>query len=39
MCEQANIQDAKLTDLCKAIVDSQQKEIDQMKQIHKRLSQ
>ena len=31
MCEQANIQDAEIKDLCKTIISSQQQEIDQMK--------
>jgi hypothetical protein len=31
MCEQANIQDAEIKDLCKNIISSQQQEIDQMK--------
>jgi uncharacterized protein (DUF305 family) len=31
MCEQANIQDAEIQELCKTIVSSQQAEIDQMK--------
>lgn len=31
MCEQANLQDAEIQDLCKAIISSQQQEIDQMK--------
>lgn len=31
MCENANIQDAEIKDLCKTIITSQQAEIDQMK--------
>lgn len=31
MCEQANIQDAEVKELCKTIISSQQEEIDQMK--------
>lgn len=31
MCEKANIRDAEIKDLCKAIITSQQAEIDQMK--------
>jgi len=31
MCEEASIQDAEIQELCKTIISSQQKEIDQMK--------
>ena len=37
MCKQARIEDAELQNVCKAIVSSQQQEIDQMKAISKRL--
>lgn len=37
MCEQASIQDAEVTKLCKEIISSQQREIDQMKGILKRV--
>lgn len=39
MCQQANINDPEVKDLCKEIVTSQQREIDQMKVILKRLDQ
>lgn len=37
MCNEASISDSELKNLCAQIVESQQKEIDQMKQILKRL--
>ena len=37
MCNQANIKDKELSELCRAIVASQQQEIEQMKAILKRL--
>lgn len=37
MCEQAKLTDAEIKDLCTSIVESQQKEIDQMKDILKRM--
>ena len=37
MCEQASVQDGEVTKLCKEIIASQQKEIDQMKAILARL--
>jgi hypothetical protein len=37
MCEQANIQDAEIRDLCASIVQSQQEEINQMKEILSRI--
>ena len=37
MCEQAPVQDGEITKLCKEIIASQQREIDQMKGILKRL--
>jgi uncharacterized protein (DUF305 family) len=30
MCEQASLRDAEIRDLCKTIISSQQREIDQM---------
>ena len=39
MCEQSPIQDAEIQNLCKSIIASQQKEIDQMKGILKRLQE
>ena len=39
MCKQANVRDPEVRDLCEAIVSSQQREIDQMKVILKRLDQ
>ena len=36
MCREANIKDAEITALCKNILESQQKEIDQMEAILKR---
>lgn len=37
MCEQASIQDAEIRDLCASIVQSQQQEIDEMKDILTRM--
>jgi len=37
MCGKASIEDAEIKELCKGIIESQQKEIDQMKQILERL--
>ena len=39
MYEQAPIQDVEIQNLCKSIIASQQKEIDQMKGILKRLQE
>lgn len=39
MCQQANIKNAELRELCKGIVASQQAEIDQMRAVFKRLEQ
>jgi len=37
MCEQASIRDPELSNLCRTIIDGQQKEIDQMRSILERL--
>jgi uncharacterized protein (DUF305 family) len=37
LCEQSNITDLEIKDLCGEIVESQQQEIDQMKDILQRL--
>lgn len=39
MCQQAKLTDAEIQDLCKSIIESQQEEIDQMKDIMQRLDQ
>ena len=39
MCEQAKLTDAEIQDLCESIIESQQQEIDQMKEIIQRLDQ
>lgn len=39
MCERAPVQDQEIKDLCQQIIESQQKEIEQMKTILDRLSQ
>lgn len=39
MCEQAKLTDAEIRDLCESIIESQQQEIDQMKEIIQRLDQ
>src|SRR5512138_3402816 len=39
MCERASLEDPELQDLCKSIVESQQEEIDQMKNILQRMDQ
>lgn len=39
MCQQANLTDAEIQDLCISIIESQQEEIDQMKDIMQRLDQ
>jgi hypothetical protein len=39
MCQQAKLTDAEIQDLCRSIIDSQQEEIDQMKDIMQRLDQ
>ena len=38
MCEKANLNDAEIKELCASIIESQQSEIDQMKQILNRLN-
>ncbi len=38
MCKEAPLEDAKIKELCQAIISSQQSEIDQMKAILKRLN-
>jgi uncharacterized protein (DUF305 family) len=39
MCQQAKITDGEIKDLCQSIIESQQREIDQMKTIMERLDQ
>lgn len=39
MCEQAKLTNAEIQDLCESIIESQQEEIDQMKEIMQRLDQ
>lgn len=39
MCQQAKLTDAEIQDMCRSIIDSQQEEIDQMKDIMQRLDQ
>jgi hypothetical protein len=38
MCDQAALQDGEITKLCKEIISGQQKEIDQMKAVLRRLA-
>lgn len=39
MCQQAELTDVEIQDLCRSIIESQQQEIDQMKEIMQRLDQ